>query len=176
MTTSSIPSTISPPIVTQLRVVPVAGHDSMPMNLSGAHGLLFFTRNLLILRDSAGNTGLGEVPGGDKIRQAIEDARPLIVGRPIGEQREAVQMLGYLFYVGDRAKTDLAYRTEPGADNDWFRLCNEKAMTADGIVRLAEAAYERYGFAYFKLKGACCAARKRSRPYARCMIAFPKRA
>ncbi|MBB6564360.1 glucarate dehydratase [Acidovorax soli] len=211
--TTSTPSTNSTPVITELRVVPVAGHDSMLMNLSGAHGP-FFTRNLVILRDSAGHTGVGEVPGGEKIRQTIEDARALIVGQPIGRhnavlnamraqfadrdaggrglqtfdlritihavtavesafldllgqhlgvpvaallgegvQRESVQMLGYLFYVGDREKTDLAYRTEPGADNAWFRLRNEKAMTAEGIVRLAEAAYERYGFADFKLKG-----------------------
>ena len=211
--TTSTPSTSSTPVIIELRVVPVAGHDSMLMNLSGAHGP-FFTRNLVILRDSAGHTGVGEVPGGEKIRQTIEDARALIVGQPIGRhnavlnamraqfadrdaggrglqtfdlritihavtavesafldllgqhlnvpvaallgegvQRESVQMLGYLFYVGDREKTDLAYRTEPGADNAWFRLRNEKAMTAEGIVRLAEAAYERYGFADFKLKG-----------------------
>src|SRR6187549_2472781 len=71
------------PMVTDLRVVPVAGHDSMLMNLSGAHGP-FFTRNIVILRDSAGHTGVGEVPGGDKIRQTLEDARELVVGRSIG--------------------------------------------------------------------------------------------
>jgi len=213
MNASSTTLATATPVITELRVVPVAGHDSMLMNLSGAHGP-FFTRNLIILRDSAGNTGVGEVPGGEKIRQTIEDARPLIVGQPIGHhnavlnamraqfadrdaggrglqtfdlritihavtavesafldllgqhlnvpvaallgegvQRTSVQMLGYLFYVGDRTQTDLAYRTEPGADNDWFRLRNEKAMTAEGIVRLAEAAYQRYGFADFKLKG-----------------------
>jgi hypothetical protein len=61
--------------LTDLRVVPVAGQDSMLLNLSGAHGP-WFTRNIVILTDSAGNTGLGEVPGGEKIRQTIEDARP----------------------------------------------------------------------------------------------------
>jgi glucarate dehydratase len=201
------------PLVTELRVVPVAGHDGMLMNLSGAHGP-FFTRNLLILTDSAGHTGVGEVPGGEKIRQTLEDARALIVGRPIGQhhailnamrtqfaerdsggrgqqtfdlriaihavtaaesalldllgqhldvpvaallgegqQRDAVQMLGYLFYVGDRHKTDLSYRGEPDADNDWFRLRHEEAMTPEAIVRLAEAAQARYGFQDFKLKG-----------------------
>jgi glucarate dehydratase len=30
-----------------------------------------------------------------------------------GQQRDAVQMLGYLFYVGDRKKTDLPYASEP---------------------------------------------------------------
>ena len=67
------------PVVTDLRVVPVAGHDSMLLNLSGAHGP-FFTRNVVLARDSAGNTGVGEVPGGEKIRQTLEDARPLVVG------------------------------------------------------------------------------------------------
>src|SRR5258708_22095005 len=72
------------PLVTELEVIPVAGHDSMLMNLSGAHGP-FFTRNIVILKDSAGNTGVGEVPGGDKIRQTLEDARELVVGQSIGD-------------------------------------------------------------------------------------------
>ncbi|SPS01387.1 glucarate dehydratase [Cupriavidus taiwanensis] len=201
------------PVVTELTVVPVAGHDSMLMNLSGAHGP-YFTRNIVILRDSAGHTGVGEVPGGEGIRQTLEDARPLLVGQPIGQyqallnrvradfasrdaggrglqtfdlritihavtaleaalldllgqhlevpvaallgegqQRDAVEMLGYLFYIGDRQRTTLDYRTEPDADNAWFRVRNEVAMTPEAVVRLAEAAYERYGFNDFKLKG-----------------------
>ena len=209
----STPSAASTPRITALRVIPVAGHDDMLMNLSGAHGP-FFTRNILVLTDSAGNTGVGEVPGGEKIRQTLEDAGALIVGQSIGnyqailntmrtqfaerdsggrgqqtfdlriaihavtaaeaalldllgkhldvpvaallgdgQQREAVQMLGYLFYVGDRNKTDLPYRSEPGADNDWFRVRHEEAMTPEAVVRLAEAAQERYGFQDFKLKG-----------------------
>ncbi|BEP62693.1 glucarate dehydratase [Variovorax sp. V213] len=214
MTLSASTSPISgAPVVTGMRVVPVAGHDSMLMNLSGAHGP-FFTRNLLILTDSAGHTGVGEVPGGEKIRQTLEDARDLIVGQPLGkhnavlnsmrgafanrdsggrgqqtfdlrvtihavtaveaalldllgqhlevpvaallgegQQRDAVQMLGYLFYVGDRTKTDLPYESDPGAGNDWFRLRHEEAMTPEAIVRLAEATHARYGFTDFKLKG-----------------------
>jgi len=205
--------TASTPRITDLRVIPVAGHDSMLLNLSGAHGP-FFTRNLLILTDSAGHVGVGEVPGGEKIRKTLEDARPLVVGQPLGQhlavlaamreqfasrdsggrgqqtfdlrvtihavtavesamldllgqyldvpvaallgegrQRDAVQVLGYLFYVGDRSKTDLPYRSEAQADNDWFRLRHEKALTPEAVVRLAEAAHERYGFADFKLKG-----------------------
>jgi glucarate dehydratase len=206
-------ATSSTPRITELRVIPVAGRDSMLLNLSGAHGP-FFTRNILILTDSAGRTGVGEVPGGEKIRQTLEDARPLIVGQPLGsqqrllqevqrkfadrdaggrgqqtfdlrttihavtaiesalldllgqhlgvpvaallgegQQRESVEMLGYLFYVGDKARTDLPYASDPGASNDWFRLRHEKAMTPASIVRLAEAARERYGFNDFKLKG-----------------------
>jgi len=70
-----------------------------------------------------------------------------------GQQRDAVEMLGYLFYVGDRPKTDLPYHSAPAADNAWFRVRHNEAMTPEAIVRLAEAAYERYGFNDFKLKG-----------------------
>jgi glucarate dehydratase len=224
------------PVVTELTVVPVAGHDSMLMNLSGAHGP-YFTRNIVILRDSAGNTGVGEVPGGEGIRQTLEDARPLVVGQPIGQyqamlnkvratfasrdaggrglqtfdlritihavtaleaalldllgkhlqvpvaallgegqQRDAVEMLGYLFYVGDRQRTTLDYRTEPDADNEWFRLRNEVAMDAKGVVRLAEAAYERYGFNDFKLKGGVLSGDEEMERSSRCMSVFRKRA
>jgi glucarate dehydratase len=50
------------PVIIRMQVIPVAGHDGMLMNLSGAHGP-FFTRNIVILTDSSGHTGLGEVPG-----------------------------------------------------------------------------------------------------------------
>jgi glucarate dehydratase len=194
-------------------VVPVAGHDDMLLNLSGAHAP-FFTRNVVILRDNAGHTGIGEVPGGERIRQTLEDARQLVVGQPIGayngllnaarksfanrdaagrglqtfdqrvtihavtaleaslldllgqfldvpvaallgegQQRDEVEMLGYLFYVGDRTKTDLAYRSEPDAKIEWFRLRHEEALTTEAVVRLAEAAHAHYGFRDFKLKG-----------------------
>ena len=200
------------PRITRVQVIPVAGHDGMLLNLSGAHGP-FFTRNLLVLTDSSGRTGVGEVPGGEKIRNTLEDARPLIEGQSLGnwnhilnslrtgfadrdsggrgnqtfdmrvaihavtavesalldllgqflgvpvaallgegQQRDSVAMLGYLFYVGDRRKTDLPYRSEPGGD-DWQRLRHEVAMDPQAIVRLAEAAHARYGFKDFKLKG-----------------------
>ena len=60
------------PTVTEMLVIPVAGEDSMLLNLSGAHGPLF-TRNIVILRDNAGHTGAGEVPGGERIRQTLEE-------------------------------------------------------------------------------------------------------
>jgi glucarate dehydratase len=201
------------PVVKSMRVVPVAGRDDMLLNLSGAHAP-FFTRNVIILTDSAGHTGLGEVPGGEKIKQTLEDARPLIEGQSIGnlhailnamrtkfadrdaggrglqtfdlrttihavtavesalldlqgqhldlpvaallgegQQRGAVQMLGYLFFVGDRKKTNLPYASEPDAQDDWLRLRHEEALTPEAIVELAEAAQKRYGFQDFKLKG-----------------------
>ncbi|CAI0866624.1 Glucarate dehydratase [Serratia rubidaea] len=203
----------SAPKIIAMQVVPVAGHDSMLLNLSGAHAP-FFTRNIVILQDNAGHTGVGEVPGGEKIRQTLEDAQPLVVGKTLGEyknvmtavrqrfadrdaagrgqqtfdlrttihvvtgieaamldllgqflevpvaallgdgqQRESVEMLGYLFYIGDRRKTPLPYQSQPDDACDWYRLRHEEALTPQAVVRLAEAAYEKYGFNDFKLKG-----------------------
>src|SRR5690606_6064120 len=70
-----------------------------------------------------------------------------------GRQRDDVRVLGYLFYIGDRRKTNLPYLAAPDAADDWLRLRHEEAMTAEAIVRLAEAAQARYGFDDFKLKG-----------------------
>ncbi len=67
------------PVVTDMRVIPVAGRDSMLLNLSGAHAP-FFTRNIVMLTDNSGHVGVGEVPGGEAIRQTLEDARELVVG------------------------------------------------------------------------------------------------
>jgi glucarate dehydratase len=201
------------PRVAEMRVIPVAGRDSMLLNLSGAHGP-FFTRNLVVLRDTAGRTGVGEVPGGEAIRRTLDESRPLVVGASIGhynrvlndvrrrfgdrdaggrgqqtfdlrttihavtavetalldlvgqllgvpvaallgdgQQRDMVDVLGYLFYVGDRTKTDLPYASEPDAADDWLRLRHEEALTTGAVVRLAGAAHARYGFRDFKLKG-----------------------
>jgi glucarate dehydratase len=70
-----------------------------------------------------------------------------------GRQRDSVPVLGYLFYVGDRTRTDLPYVAEPDPDDDWERLRREPALTPDAICGLAEAAQARYGFTDFKLKG-----------------------
>ena len=75
---------MSIPTIAQVDVYPVAGHDCMELNLSGAHGP-YFTRNVVIITDSDGNVGIGEVPGGEKITQTIEDAKPIVVGRSLGE-------------------------------------------------------------------------------------------
>lgn len=75
------------PTITEMSVFPVAGYDSMLLNLSGAHGP-YFTRNIVILKDSSGRTGVGEVPGGENIQKTLEDAKPLVVGRPIGAFNE----------------------------------------------------------------------------------------
>src|SRR6201747_322542 len=84
------------PTVTEMRVIPIAGHDCMLLNLSGAHGP-FFTRNIVILKDNAGNTGVGEVPGGERIRQTLEDARSLVVGSPIGTYQKILNQVRQAF-------------------------------------------------------------------------------
>lgn len=220
---------IGTPIITEMKVIPVAGHDSMLLNLCGAHGP-FFTRTIVILKDSLGHTGVGEVPGGESILRTLEKAESLVVGQPIGlynnilnnirqkllgkstagpqstvhkvtsaaeeavlkqpheinlradnvltgieaplldllgqflnvpvaallgsgQQREAVRTLAYLFYVGDRKKTDLPYLSNLSEKDDWLRLRHEAALTPGAVVRLAEAATARYGVKDFKLKG-----------------------
>jgi glucarate dehydratase len=70
-----------------------------------------------------------------------------------GQHRAEVRTLGYLFYIGDRRRTDLPYVAEPDAGDPWLRLRREEALTPEAIVRLAEAANARYGFRDFKLKG-----------------------
>ena len=213
--TSSATSRVSrgAPAVTEMRVIPIAGRDSMLLNLSGAHAP-FFTRNLVMTTDADGNTGVGEVPGGEPIRQTLCDAIDLVVGRHVGDhnailgdmrrafadrdsggrgnqtfdlrttvhavtavesalldllgqhlgvpvaallgdgqQRERVQALGYLFFVGDRTKTGLDYLDGSGESDDWLRLRHQEALTPEAVVALAEAAHDRYGFSDFKLKG-----------------------
>lgn len=201
------------PVITEMQVIPVAGHDSMLLNLSGAHAP-FFTRNIVILKDNSGNMGVGEVPCVGTVTKTLEDAKSLVVGQPIGEyknvmnkvrtqfadrdvggrgnqtfdqrstihvvtaieaamldllgkflnvtvasllgdgqQRDEVETLSYLFYVGDRKKTDLPYQSQPNESCDWYRLRHEEALTPEAIARLAEATYEKYGFNDFKLKG-----------------------
>ena len=202
------------PVIERMDVYPVAGHDSMELNLSGAHAP-YFTRNIVILTDSTGNIGAGEVPGGEKITKTLEMVRDMVVGQKIsdykavlnrirtwlnenikddvrglqtfdlrtgvhvvtaieapfldlmgkylevpaaalmgdGVQRERVRFLSYLFYIGDRKKTDLPYMSEEDSPVRWYRLRNEEALTPDAIVELARATQEEYGFKDFKLKG-----------------------
>ncbi|MBN0595825.1 glucarate dehydratase, partial [Pseudomonas aeruginosa] len=70
-----------------------------------------------------------------------------------GKQRDAVTVLGYLFYIGDRQKTDLGYLDHTPGDHEWYRLRHQQALSSEAVVRLAEAAQDRYGFKDFKLKG-----------------------
>ncbi|HEX4635461.1 MAG TPA: enolase C-terminal domain-like protein [Rhizomicrobium sp.] len=230
--------TTGAPRVTAMTVIPVAGQDSMLLNLSGAHAP-HFTRNLVILADSAGNTGVGEVPGGEKIRQTLEDSGDLVIGRGLGtwnnvlsevghrfadrdaggrglqtfdlrttvhvqaalecalldllgqhldvpvaallgegQQRDRVEMLGYLFFIGDRKKTTLPYRGDHSSNRSggdtWIRVRDEEALTPDAVVRTAEAAYARYGFNDFKLKGGVLEGREEIKAIEALAKRFPK--
>lgn len=78
------------PVVTKMEVYPVAGRDCMELNLSGAHAP-YFTRNIVILTDSTGATGVGEVPGGEKITKALEDVKPLVEGSSIGAYKNTLK-------------------------------------------------------------------------------------
>ncbi|MBQ6506835.1 MAG: glucarate dehydratase, partial [Clostridia bacterium] len=74
------------PKITAMDVYPVAGHDSMELNLSGAHAP-YFTRNVVVLTDSEGNLGVGEVPGGQKITKALEDVKHLVIDTRIADYK-----------------------------------------------------------------------------------------
>jgi glucarate dehydratase len=201
------------PAIKKMTVVPVAGYDSFLLNLSGGHGPVF-VRNLVVLEDNAGHTGAGETPGGEAIRQTLEQSVGLVVGRRVGEmndvlqaieqrfgsldaggrglqtfdqrttihaltaieaafldltgqalgvpvakllgegqQRGSVDVLGYLFFVGDRRKTKLDYHVGEHPSDVWQRVRTEEALDADAIVKQTRAAQERFGFKMFKLKG-----------------------
>src|SRR5690348_11590943 len=178
---------MAPPRVARCTVYPIAGHDSMELNLSGAHAP-YFTRNLLLLEDSSGNLGVGEVPGGESITATLRDCEPLLLGASVadyrqilgrirtafanrdtagrgrqtydlrttihavtavecalldllgqyldlpvaallgdGQQRDTIRVLGYLFYLGDRHRTDLDYLGEENSTVDWYRRRHEPA-------------------------------------------------
>ncbi|MEI2699524.1 MAG: enolase C-terminal domain-like protein [Microthrixaceae bacterium] len=216
-----------------------------------ARTLRGFTRNVVLLRDSAGHTGLGEVPGGEGIRQALDRSRELVVGQPIGglhailgavkraqqqggagarqstvykvtsaaeeavlkqpheinlrldnvitaveaalldllgqwldvpvaallgdgQQRDRVRTLGYLFYIGERRRTDLPYTAAGDAADDWHRLREEAALTPAAIADLARASHARYGFADFKLKGGVMHGSEEMEAVAAIKTAFPQ--
>lgn len=205
------------PKIVDMKVIPVAGYDSMAMTLSGAHGP-YFTRNLVILTDEIGHQGVGEIHGGDDIAKSLESCKPLVVGQEIGayrsvvnrlrtgswkaagnngeglqgldlknlkfvvrseaavecamldllgqymelpvcellgdgRQRDEVTMLGYLFYVSDKNKTDLPYLDESNSTDPWFRLRRKEMVTPEAIVEQALTLQKKYGFRNFKLKG-----------------------
>ena len=108
VTESAAASKSGAPRIAAVDVVPVAGRDSMLLNLSGAHGP-FFTRNICILTDTDGRTGLGEVPGGEPIRQTIEDAAALLVGKPVAHYRRLLRQVASAF--ADRDATGRGRQT-----------------------------------------------------------------
>jgi glucarate dehydratase len=232
------------PGIVAMRVVPVAGHDSMLLNLCGAHAP-YFTRNLVLLEDSAGHVGMGEVPGGAGILKALEQVIPLVVGSEIGrynrtlhtvrnsiaprdgahqhqvttaaeaellkqpheinlrlenvvtavesalldllgqhlgvpvcellgsgQQRDSVPMLAYLFYIGDRGRTDLPYLASTG--EGWHHRRHQEALTPEAVAELAAATVAQYGFRDFKLKGGVMRAAEEMEAVAAIKARFPQ--
>jgi len=86
------------PVITDMKVIPCAGYDSMLLSLSGAHGPLF-TRNIVIITDNSGSTGIGEVHGGDDITKIPESYIPLVVGKTIGEYKSIISSIRNNGYV-----------------------------------------------------------------------------
>ncbi|EHZ1371707.1 glucarate dehydratase [Salmonella enterica] len=227
-------TTQSSPVITDMKVIPVAGHDSMLLNIGGAHNA-YFTRNIVILTDNAGHTGVGEAPGGEVIYQTLVDAIPMVLGQEVarlnkvvqqvhkgnqaadfdtfgkgawtfelrvnavaaleaalldllgqalnvpvcellgpGKQRDAVTVLGYLFYIGDRTKTDLPYLESTPGSHEWYRLRHQEALDSDAVVRLAEASQDRYGFKDFKLKGGVLAGEEEAESIVALAKRFPQ--
>ncbi|MCD6009899.1 glucarate dehydratase family protein [Halomonas sp. IOP_31] len=202
------------PTVKSMRVVPVAGYDSFLLNLSGGHAP-WFVRCVVILEDSAGNQGVGEIPSSEGILKGLEQCRALVEGAAVndvkrilnrcrlllagngreergrqtfdlrvgvhvltaiesalfdlfgqamnmpvadllgqfGRQRDEVEALGYLFLLGDPDKTDLPYPKPINPRDAWEELRCREALTPDAVANLAKAAFDRYGFKDFKLKG-----------------------
>lgn len=227
-------TTQSSPVITDMKVIPVAGHDSMLLNIGGAHNA-YFTRNIVVLTDNAGHTGVGEAPGGEVIYQTLVDAIPMVLGQEVarlnkvvqqvhkgnqaadfdtfgkgawtfelrvnavaaleaalldllgqalnvpvcellgpGKQRDAVTVLGYLFYIGDRTKTDLPYLESTPDSHEWYRLRHQEALNSDAVVRLAEASQDRYGFKDFKLKGGVLAGEEEAESIVALAKRFPQ--
>ncbi len=205
------------PVITDMKVIPVAGYDSMEMTLSGAHAP-YFTRNIVILKDNSGHTGIGEIHGGEYTCECLTSYIPLVIGQEVGKyrsilgtihrggrkapgddgegiqtldisklkfvvqaewaiecalldllgqhlgvpvcellaegkQRSQVEVLGYLFYVSDKGKTDLPYIDESHSSDSWFRMRRREMTSHEQIVEQACCLQEKYGFRNFKLKG-----------------------
>lgn len=85
-------TTQSSPVITDMKVIPVAGHDSMLLNIGGAHNA-YFTRNIVVLTDNAGHTGVGEAPGGEVIYQTLVDAIPMVLGQEVARLNKVVQQV-----------------------------------------------------------------------------------
>ncbi|QNQ21603.1 glucarate dehydratase [Kosakonia sp. SMBL-WEM22] len=225
------------PKITHMQVIPVAGYDSMLLNIGGAHNC-YFTRILVRLTDSNGQTGVGECPCHSSVLDLLARFEAQVVGSEIlrlnhtisqlwrsdarhqhsqladsihipqmnpekfynavaaieaalldlqgkflnlpvadllaaGKQRDRIPVLGYLFYIADRGKTTMDY--QPGDDSGapWFWLRHQPAMDHEGVVRLAEAATEQYGFRDFKLKGGVHAGEYEVETVERLLAHFP---
>ncbi|HRV79706.1 MAG TPA: enolase C-terminal domain-like protein [Thauera sp.] len=133
------PHTTSP-IVTEMQVIPVAGHDGMLLNLCGAHAP-WFTRNLVILRDNAGRTGVGEVPGGEGILRTLERSRALVVGTQVGRYNRTLNTLRQAIAGGgDGMPQRTVHQVSSEAEARVLKQPHEINLRLDNVLTAVEAA------------------------------------
>ncbi|WP_339486767.1 enolase C-terminal domain-like protein [Pseudomonas sp. EL_65y_Pfl2_R95] len=127
------------PTITSMQVIPVAGQDSMLLNLCGAHAP-YFTRNLVLLKDNAGNMGIGEVPGGEGIRQALERVRSLVEGQPIGAYNRVLRSLQHALSGKADGPQTIAHQVTSEAEAAVLRQPHEINLRLDNVITAVEAA------------------------------------
>lgn len=124
------------PTVAAMRVIPVAGRDSMLFNLCGAHAP-YFTRNIVLLTDSAGRTGMGEVPGGEGILRALEKITALVVGTSLGRYQRTLNSIRASF----SARAGVTqYQVSSAAEAAVLAQPHEINLRLDNVVTAVEAA------------------------------------
>ena len=128
------------PIIREMQVIPVAGYDSMLLNLCGAHAP-YFTRTIVILEDSLGNTGLGEVPGGEGIRQTLDKAIPLVVGQSIGLYNNILSTVRQgLLNQGKSAYEATVHKVTSANEAAVLKQPHEINLRTDNVLTAIEAA------------------------------------
>jgi glucarate dehydratase len=128
------------PIITDMQVIPVAGHDSMLLNLCGAHGP-FFTRTIVILKDNLGHTGVGEVPGGEGILQTLKKAHSLVIGQSIGFYNNILNSVRQkLLERNTTGPQSTVHKVTSAAEAAVLKQPHEINLRADNVLTAIEAA------------------------------------
>jgi glucarate dehydratase len=124
------------PTIVAMQVIPVAGSDSMLLNLCGAHGP-YFIRNVVLLKASDGRTGLGEVPGGEGILKALQDCVPVVVGTEVARYRQTLNAIRARF---DTRPGTTQHRATSAAEQELLRQPHEINLRLDNVITAVEAA------------------------------------
>ncbi len=128
------------PAIVDMQVIPVAGRDSMLLNLAGAHGP-FFTRNIVVLKDSANRTGIAEIPGSEAIRGTLERMRPLVIGTQLGRYNATLNSVRRaLGGSGPAAHQATVHQVTSEAEAAILRQPHEINLRIDNVVTGVEAA------------------------------------
>jgi glucarate dehydratase len=128
------------PAITDMQIIPVAGHDSMLLNLAGAHGP-YFTRIIVVLKDTANRTGVAEVPGSEAIRQTLERIRPLVIATQLGHYNATLNRVRRaLAPPGDAAHQATIHQVTSEAEAAILRQPHEINLRIDNVITAVEAA------------------------------------